>query len=81
MNLTIGARVMRSDRTDETATLTAEGWTVSWLPDRFFDRNGAITALSLAEIYADNPPPDQWGIWALARDWEDELGIDRRQRP
>lgn len=80
MSLTIGARLMYSECADETATLTEDGWTVSWLPDRFFDRNAAITAMTLAEVYADDPPHD-WDIWLHVAVWETELGIDERYRP
>jgi hypothetical protein len=58
MTLTISDTLISSDRTDhvaepwpvprsqESPTL----WRVSWLPDKYLDRNQAITAIILAEV-------------------------------
>jgi hypothetical protein len=71
---------MTSTVTEHHATRTPEGWVVSWLPGRVLDRSGAITAMTLAEIYATNPPADsKW--WRAARSFERELGLDERDRP
>jgi hypothetical protein len=80
MGVRITDTSMTCDGSDHTATLVDESWQVSWLPDRTLDRNGAITALTLADIYAANPPPGDRD-WLLAADFERELGIDSRFRP
>lgn len=52
-----------------------EGWEVTWFPGRLFDRDSAITAMLLVEIYAEDPPP--WDRkWLLVAEWEKELGIE-----
>lgn len=71
---------MWSDSTEHTAWCTPEGWEVSWFPDRFLDRNQAVTAMTLAETYAQNPPPDS-RIWVHVRAWRQELHLDDRERP
>lgn len=49
------------------------GWAVSSFPrERVFDRNQAITAVTLAEVYAKNPPKDDQ-VWAHVANWEKEL--------
>jgi hypothetical protein len=64
--------------TEHTAVRTVEGWEVSWLPGRVFDRNSVVTAMLLTEVYATDPPP--WErIWLLAAQWEEEIGVDRRR--
>jgi hypothetical protein len=80
MGVRISDTSMSCDGSGHTATLVDESWQVSWLPGRTLDRNGAITALTLADIYAANPPPGDRD-WLLAADFERELGIDSRFRP
>jgi hypothetical protein len=71
---------MTSSVTEHCAELTPEGWTVTWLPGRVLNRNEVITAMTLVEIYANNPPAgSKW--WKAARSFERELGIDERDRP
>ncbi|MBE8518135.1 hypothetical protein ILP97_11560 [Amycolatopsis sp. H6(2020)] len=70
---------MTSDVTEHRAEATPEGWTVTLLPGRFLDRNAAITALTLAEVYAQDPPPDS-DLWVHVRSWEQELGLDGSDR-
>lgn len=75
MSLHITDDEIISSVTEHHAHRTTEGWEVSWLPDRVLDRNSAITAMLLAEIYAEDPPP--WDkIWVHAAGWEKELGIE-----
>lgn len=71
---------MTSDTTEHHAWPSAEGWHVSWLPDRVLDRNQAITAMVLAELYADSDNPDR-KRQILMTSFEQELGIDERHRP
>jgi len=55
MALTIGETAMTSDQSAHTARQVpgpSRGWEVSWLPGQLFDRNTAITAMSLADIAA-----------------------------
>ena len=71
---------MASDKTQHHAWPSQEGWQVSWLPDRVLDRNQAITAMLLAETYAEGDNGD-WKRRALMNSFETELGIDERYRP
>ncbi|MEU3624101.1 hypothetical protein BS329_32865 [Amycolatopsis coloradensis] len=75
MSVRITETEMMSTVTEHRAIATSDGWTVTLIPFVYFDRNSAITAMSLAEIYATNPPADS-ALWVHARDWERELGID-----
>jgi len=55
MTLTILDDSICSDRTPRTARLGPDdwrAWQVSWLPGRHLDRNGAITAMGLADLTA-----------------------------
>jgi len=72
---------MSSTETGHGADERGDGWHVSWLPDRSMTRNQAITALHLAELYADQNrrAVRKWRV--LMRQWEDEIGIDERYRP
>ncbi|MEC3975933.1 hypothetical protein [Amycolatopsis sp. H20-H5] len=80
MSIHICESEMTSSRTEHRATATEDGWHVSWLPGRVLDRNSAITAMTLVEIYADNPPKhSKW--WLAALNFEQELGLDERDRP
>jgi hypothetical protein len=48
---------------------------VSWLPGQVFDRNTAITAMSLADIAAtgDIRPGDR--LWPVVESWSAEVGL------
>ena len=78
MALTILDDSVSSDRTTHRARLTpgrAHLWEVSWLPDHRLDRNGAITAMVLADLTGpgDLRPGDRG--WIFAEGWADELGL------
>jgi hypothetical protein len=76
--LHISTSEITSTVTEHTAVRTVEGWGVSWLPSRVFDRNSVVTVMLLTEVYATDPQP--WErIWLHAAQWEAELGLDRRR--
>lgn len=78
MALHITNSEITSTVTERHAKRMTEGWEVSWLPDRVFDRNSVVTVMLLTEVYATDPPP--WEpIWLHAGQWEAELGLDRRR--
>lgn len=56
----------------------AGAWSVSYLPGRTFDRNDAITALTIAEavasITADKAKYDR--VWPHIMSWAGEIGMD-----
>lgn len=73
---------MCSSETGHEAREDADGWRVSWLPDRVLTRDGAVTALMLVELYrALALLPETHSRWRLARMWESEIGVDERHRP
>ncbi|SFJ41553.1 hypothetical protein SAMN05421835_105150 [Amycolatopsis sacchari] len=72
-----GGDLAWSTLTEHTAKLTPEGWEVSWLPGRSFDRDSAIIAMLLVEIYVRDPPP--WDEeWLTAAKLEKEINVSRR---
>jgi hypothetical protein len=78
MALTILDDSMSSDRTTHRARLMpgrTHLWEVSWLPGHRLDRNGAITAMVLADLTGpgDLRPGDRQ--WTFAEGWADELGL------
>jgi hypothetical protein len=85
MTLHITDTLITSDVTHHTATKGESGWTVTWwnpakLGERTFDRNAAITAMSLAEEVAkgrDDPNTTNfsWKRWQLIAGWTQELGL------
>ncbi|MGH3860902.1 hypothetical protein [Actinokineospora sp.] len=72
---------MISDRTRHEAHTVRSGetygpWTVSWLPERFINRNQAITAMTLAETVAGVLlTTHDVTMWAVIDDWAAELGL------
>lgn len=77
MTLTILNDSMSSDRTAHTArAVPGKGWEVSWLAGRYVDRNGAITAMVIADTLgpADLHPGDP--LWVHIGGWAEELGLD-----
>lgn len=71
---------IHSSESGESARCCGEGWEVTWLPERVLDRNSAITALVLSELYLKDPPEgSKW--WYVIRGFEEEIGIDERHRP
>lgn len=79
MSVRITETEMTSSVTEHRADATPDGWTMTLLGGRCVDRNSAITAMTLAELYATDPPPDST-LWVHARNWERELGLDGRDR-
>lgn len=85
MTLLISETLISSDLTHHTATKGESGWTVSWwdsakLGERVFDKNHAITAMSLAEEVAkgrDDHSTTNFSYirWQLIAGWAEELGI------
>jgi hypothetical protein len=64
---------------DDVAVRGPAGWSVSWLPGRVLDRDQAITAMVLAEVYTLNPPPEH-KLWRHVDGWRAELGLPPRPR-
>jgi hypothetical protein len=85
VTLTITDTRISSELTHHTATKDESGWTVSWwdssrLGERVFDKNHAITAMSLAEEVAkgrDDPNTTNFAYftWLRIAGWAEELGI------
>jgi hypothetical protein len=78
MALTILDDSMSSDRTTHCARLMpgrTHLWEVSWLQGHRLDRNGAITAMVLADLTGpgDLNPGDRQ--WTFIEGWADELGL------
>jgi hypothetical protein len=78
MTLTIKEATMTSDRTAHTAR-QAPGrehrWEVSWLPGQLLDRNTAITAMTLADLAAEDDLHDGHRLWPHIQGWAQELGL------
>jgi len=78
MTLTINDTTMTSDQTAHTAR-QAPGrehlWGVSWLPGRVLDRNGAITAMVLADQAGVQDLNERHRLWPHFEAWEAELGL------
>lgn len=80
MALQITEAKMVSSETRHWADKTDRGWSVTWLPGRFLDRNEAITAMTIAEIVS---APDFPGVGRHVddpvrlqlRDFAFELGL------
>jgi hypothetical protein len=76
MTLTILDGSISSDRTPHTARLGPDdwrAWEVSWLPGRHLDRNGAITAMVLADLTASGDMDA--GHWPHIEAWAAELAL------
>jgi hypothetical protein len=76
--LTILDDSMSSDRTAHQARLMpgrAQQWEVSWLPGRRFKRNGAITAMVLADLTGPGDFHAGDRQWIFIQGWADELGL------
>ena len=78
MTLTITGTTMTSDHTAHTAR-QAPGqehrWEVSWLPGQILDRNTAITAMTLANITAEEDLHQGHRLWPHIQGWAGELGL------
>lgn len=51
-------------------------WVVSWCPTRLFDRNQAVTALTLAEFATSGVTGPTHRKWPFMKGWAAELGMD-----
>ena len=78
MSLFIGDTAMTSDQSAHTARQMPgplRGWEVSWLPGQVFDRNTAITAMSLADIAATGDIRPGHRLWPVVESWSAEVGL------
>ncbi len=78
MSLFIGDTAMTSDQSTHTARQVpgpSRGWQVSWLPGQVFDRNTAITAMSLADIAATGDIRPGHRLWPVVESWSAEVGL------
>jgi hypothetical protein len=77
MALTILDDIISSDRTAHTArAVPGRDWEVSWLPGRPLTRNGAITAMVLADVTAEGDVHAGHPLWIHIESWAGELGLD-----
>jgi hypothetical protein len=78
MPVTSTDTTMTSDQSAHTAR-PAPGqehrWEVSWLPGQVLDRNTAITAMTLADLAAEEDLHDGHRLWPHVRGWAGELGL------
>ena len=78
MAITILDDSMSSDYTTHRARLMpgrAHLWEVSWLPGQRLDRNGAITAMVLADLVSSGDLQADDRQWIFAEGWAEELGL------
>ena len=78
MTLTIYDAAMTSDQTAHTARQapgSRHPWGVSWLPGRALDRNGAITAMTLADLAGEGDLNERHHLWPFIQGWAAELGL------
>ncbi len=78
MTLTIGETAISSDQSAHMARQVPgppRGWEVSWLPGQVFDRNTAITAMSLADIAATGDIRPGHRLWPVVESWSAEVGL------
>ena len=77
MTLKIDDTTMTSDQSAHTArqSPSGHGWEVSWLPGQTFDRNTAITAMTLAETAAERDLAEGHRLWPQVQSWAGELGL------
>ena len=77
MPLTITDDLITSDGTAHTARPISghpDAWQVTWLPGQMISRNGAVTAMVLAEAASRGPRPGH-RIWPHVCNWAAELGL------
>jgi hypothetical protein len=77
VTLTITDMTMTSDQSAHTARHSPDrnGWEVSWLPGQTLDRNGAITAMVLADTTAEPGLAEGHRLWPFVQGWAAELGL------
>jgi hypothetical protein len=78
MTVTIDDTTITSDQTAHTARQAPGSehvWEVSWLPGRVLDRNGAITAMVLADQAGVHDLNERHRLWPHIEGWAAELGL------
>ena len=78
MTVTILDDSMSSDRSPHAARLATGGghsWEVSWLPGRRMNRNGAITAMMLADVAGHGDIDAGHRLWPHVSGWAAELAL------
>ena len=78
MTLTINDTTATNDQSAHTARQAAGRqhlWEVSWLPGRVLDRNGAITAMVLADQADNDDLNERHRLWPHIEGWAAELGL------
>jgi hypothetical protein len=77
MTLTINDTTMTSDQSAHTARHAPDrtGWEVTWLPGQILDRNTAITAMTLADITAEQDLHEGHRLWPHIQGWAEEVGL------
>jgi len=75
MTLTITGTTMTSDHTARQAPGQEHRWEVSWLSGQILDRNTAITAMTLADITAEEDLHQGHRLWPHIQGWAGELGL------
>ncbi|MFF3442113.1 hypothetical protein [Streptosporangium sp. NPDC002721] len=75
MSLRITATTMTEEASGHRAHRAADGgWIVTGHPGRIFTRDQAITALTIAEVLALAPPPED-PLWLFVNGWRAELDL------
>lgn len=80
MTIKVREHVMHSDLTTHVAVRGADGWVLSWLPERQLSRDQATTAMVLAETLAcatDGQDP----VWGHVANWMTEIGLTEDELP
>jgi hypothetical protein len=77
VTLKIDDTTMTSDQSAHTARHEPDrnGWEVSWLPGQTLNRNGAITAMTLADTAAERDLAEGHRLWPHVQSWAGELGL------
>jgi len=76
----LGDEVMSSDLTTALCMRTPNGWWVSWRTGRLVDRNGAVSAIMIAESVAAGVGPGH-RMWTQVCHWLAELGLTEADLP
>lgn len=80
---TVDERLMASTTTKHRAVVVdgadqfdIGAWRVTWLPEAAFDRNQAITAMTLVEYVSAGVTSADHPKWPFVKSWARELGLD-----
>lgn len=73
--LTITDTTMASNTTRHHAERLADGWRVSWLPDRRLTQSQAITAMTIAQYVHAHELTAHHPLWPHIDGWAAELGL------